>query len=415
MVAPRVWLGLGLGSALGLGFVMMTWPLASAGGLQAEPQGEDFVAPDLRGVMPDLPQAVTRMRLGMRVTGQLTRQQRRAVDIAAAAAAQAARVVAGASFVSYRSSWLEQLWLANVTEWQTDSCEHLRRGDAQVWIHTVAQAMASRASTAVMHFSRTAQVPEAVIRSPLSCFTYQLASPTAGGARYVHVLIEPTAGIVKDPRKCWAPHSVKYSQGKEYLLPLSLDAAHASGVFARHAPPPDGVAPMALLFDAGATIPTSAGAPRDAGWTGTSWIFDWYAARGVVFDKVFAWEPATRGRVNMSAALAQLDPAMAKALHYFQRGVSSQPGHPDNPLALIASLCRPCDLCVFKLDIDTIALEMSLASQLLYADAELRDLVDEFFWEQHFVRDSPTSNNMDAWYSMATHARHRGLRMHYWP
>ena len=228
MVAPRVWLGLGLGSALGLGFVMMTWPLASAGGLQAEPQGEDFVAPDLRGVMPDLPQAVTRMRLGMRVTGQLTKQQRRAVDIAAAAAAQAARVVAGASFVSYRSSWLEQLWLANVTEWQTDSCEHLRRGDAQVWIHTVAQAMASRASTAVMHFSRTAQVPEAVIRSPLSCFTYQLASPTAGGARYVHVLIEPTAGIVKDPRKCWAPHSVKYSQGKEYLLPLSLDAAHAT-------------------------------------------------------------------------------------------------------------------------------------------------------------------------------------------
>ena len=96
--------------------------------------------------------------------------------------------------------------------------------------------------------------------------------------------------------------------------------------------------------------------------------------------------------------------------------VTGQVGHPDNPLALIGSLCKPWDLCIFKLDVDTTHIEMSIAAELLFGDIELRQLVDEFYFEHHFVTAQPAPmSNMETWYAMATYARKSGLRMHYWP
>ena len=84
----------------------------------------------------------------------------------------------------------------------------------------------------------------------------------------------------------------------------------------------------AILFDAGATIPTSLSAGN--GWTGTTWLYAWYKARGITFDKIHAWEPMSR-QVNKSV----LDPDFAAALNFYNRGCNGAEGHPDNPLTVI--------------------------------------------------------------------------------
>jgi len=322
--------------------------------------------------------------------------------------ATTARVAAGATFVAYRPSSFEQLWLDHVREWQHTACSHVGRRNASQWMRSVQRLASSKGEE--IHYSDTPTPPPAVTNSPLSSFTYELTRSDRP-ARFAHVLIEPTAGIVKDPRKCWDPHG--YGQSKEYLVPLTGTAAATAGLWAQAASG-NRRAGRKILFDAGATLP-SGGDSSKTSWTGTSFIFKMYEQRGIVFDQIYAWEPSLRGKVDVEQAKAKMDPKIARGLHFFLRGCSAAVGHPDNPLTLIASICRPDDFCVFKLDVDTTHIEMSLAAQLLWGDAELRSLVDEFYFEHHFVRDRGARDNMESWYAMATYARRSGLRMHYWP
>jgi hypothetical protein len=62
-----------------------------------------------------------------------------------------------------------------------------------------------------------------------------------------------------------------------------------------------------------------------------------------------------------------------------------------NPLELIRKLCRPEDLVVFKLDVDSEKVEVGLMEQLL-ADPTLLELVDEFYFEVGFFPESTPLN-----------------------
>ena len=313
---------------------------------------------------------------------------------------------ATAVFHSYHPSSYEKMWTEHVASWQAEACKHVHMSDATSWLHQVD-------GRAALH-TATEAPPKEFEGSILSRFTYRMTD-----GRFAHVLIEPTGGILKDPRKCLRPRSLVYKQSKEYLVPLSLSMAKAIGHSNRRRP--DGSKAKAILFDAGATLPSrdsnqSHYQARFKTWTGTEYIYEMYKNRGIVFDEIYAWEPSVRGKINITASKQAMSPRLAAALNFFQRGVSGKPGHVDNPLTLIASLCTPADICVFKLDVDSTDVEYSLVAQLLFGDPQVRDLVDDFYFEHHVVYGRPEPiNNLDSWYAMAGYARHSGLRMHYWP
>jgi hypothetical protein len=140
-------------------------------------------------------------------------------------------------------------------------------------------------------------------------------------ADYLHVPIEPTAAFLRDPRKCWAPLKETYTQSKDYLVPLSLNAAacpaiqdplhggacNEAGALHRQATRRSQV----WLFDAGATLPSVTTQKND--WSGTGFLFQWYQRRGLVFDHVYAWEPKSKATVSFKAVPQELMPA----LHFY--------------------------------------------------------------------------------------------------
>ena len=209
----------------------------------------------------------------------------------------------------------------------------------------------------------------------------------------------------------------QYTQSKEYLLPLSLQSVIHTSAYALN--PAKTLAEQnvsTFLFDAGATLAGKKHKHSNQ-WTGTEWIFDWYSKRGLVFDHVYAWEPKA-AKIDT----ADLEPALANALHFYNVGISDQPGHEHNPLARIKQLCKPSDIVVFKLDIDN-RMELNVVHQLL-SDPELMNLIDEFYYEHHVTNKLMRrhgfgtvveSSNLKSWYSMVNPARAAGFRMHYWP
>jgi hypothetical protein len=209
----------------------------------------------------------------------------------------------------------------------------------------------------------------------------------------------------------------KYTQSKEYLVPLSLKAASISATPHFHASKTPAEQNISLfLFDAGATYPSKK-AENDNDWSGTGWIFDWYANRGLKFDHIYAWEPRA-----MQVDENDLDPLLASALHFFTVGITDQVDSEHNPLVRIKNLCTQKDIVVFKLDIDC-DVELSVARQLL-ENPELSGIVDEFFFEHHVKNNlmrmhglggNDPSRNLKTWYDMVIPARKKGLHMHFWP
>eukprot|EP00966_Prymnesium_polylepis_P217136 5025261-Prymnesium_polylepis.1 len=68
------------------------------------------------------------------------------------------------------------------------------------------------------------------------------------------------------------------------------------------------------------------------------------------------------------------------SLSYNNFPISAEPASAANPLVLLKALAAPEDFVVFKLDIDTSAIETSLIHQIL-EDEELMVRIDELYWE----------------------------------
>ena len=349
------------------------------------------------------------------------------------------------TFMSYKSSPFEEKWEKNVNDWQLKVCEHITNDEMAWWIGNVTTLLNNNDLSSIV--TPTAKVPDASWSYVMSVYTYkrQCVHKTDGSVieDYVHVPIEPTAALARDPRKvcayyfcfsiykfynfyifyskylqCWSPNTEEYTQSKAYLLPLSYNGAEVSAMksYNPHKTAAEQGSKI-YLFDAGATVAGQRRTGSTNNWSGTEWIFDWYEKRGIVFDEVHAWEPTIQ-TVNPD----NLKPALAKALHFNNVGITAGINDQHNPLAVIRSLCKPKDIVIFKLDIDN-DMEMEVVKQLL-SDENLMNLVDEFYFEHHVHNDVMKMHglggndpriNLKTWYDMVQPARRKGFRMHFWP
>ena len=232
--------------------------------------------------------------------------------------------------------------------------------------------------------------------------------------KFVHVPIGPDWSINRDPSKCFSPMTETYTQSKAHLLPLSAAAAECTHM--SHTP---SGSPRAFLFDAGATWAGADATNKDlegtSKWSGTGFLIDWYKERGIHFTDIYAWEPKAR-RVPTAAEAGD-------TLHFYTVGVTDEEGAEHNPLTKILQLCKPEDLVVFKLDIDS-RWEHKIARTLL-TTPKLLALVDDFYFEHHVKNtlmkmhgmggNGNAQNNLASWYAMSQPARQKGLRMGAWP
>ena len=171
--------------------------------------------------------------------------------------------------------------------------------------------------------------------------------------------------------------------------------------------------PRALYFDAGASF-----------WGdgfGLKQVLAHYAAMGLPFDEVFAWESSRS--YNGGDFFADAPPRIQHATHYVNMPVVTAPGDRNNPLSAIALVARPQDYVVFKLDVDNSAVELALTEQLA-SNATLLALVDEFFFEDHVdVREMHnfwpefigSGRFLSDSYSLFGRLRAAGVRAHSYP
>ena len=109
-------------------------------------------------------------------------------------------------------------------------------------------------------------------------------------------------------------------------------------------------------------------------------------------------------------------------LHFFNWPVSARPAALDNPWTLLQAVALPGDHVVVKLDIDTEAVEVPLAMQLLNSSA-LQALVDDFYFEFHFSnkdiewlwKRGEFSATVADTYRLFSQLRHLGVRANPWP
>jgi hypothetical protein len=102
-------------------------------------------------------------------------------------------------FHKYNPSPLEQKWIQNVRLWQDDVCSHITNKEIQSWLEAVSYFL-KRPNQSVIT-SNLSIVPTADWSNVLSTFTYRHHCPLTGDIKYIHIPVEPTVGLVRDPRK----------------------------------------------------------------------------------------------------------------------------------------------------------------------------------------------------------------------
>jgi len=359
----------------------------------------------------------------------------------------ASTTLAGRRSLAYAPSALEQEWAAFVGSGASEAahsiCTRLLAAEGGNFART---QLVVRGLELQAHVVRTggafggkagakalSDYRAALASGGLQLLLSRLGAPGAPGA----AVLEPLFGALRDPRwlcemsgtlpsrmnqlaravsdelgtppyNPWAVESI----GHYFLLDADALGAFALGKAA--AVPQTGEAqPRALYFDAGASF-----------WGdgfGLKQVLAHYAAMGLQFDAVYAWESSRS--YNSGDFFADAPPHIQHATHYVNMPVVTTPGDRNNPLSAIALVARPQDYVVFKLDVDNSAVELALTEQLA-SNATLLELVDEFFFEDHidvremhnfwpefigrgrFLRDS---------YSLFGRLRTAGVRAHSYP
>lgn len=273
---------------------------------------------------------------------------------------------------SYEPSPLEAEWVKNNKAWTgTDHCSHLDLQTQQIWV--------SAARATQTHKERPA-LPTNIFSK--ICWAGQPPS-----------FIEPLAGILRDPRfDCDNQVSIF---SKDWLL---FPKAQTSGTN--------------MFFDAGGSHFQEA----------LDFFTKAYQAGGTIFDKVFVWEMRKQGTEAYWAGVGPDTRAFWEPRVTFYDGVpvSTNVDSENNPVSMIYSACKPEDYCVFKLDIDTPRVELTLIEQLLGNPQETRTKVDELFFEHHVhgVMQKWWHHNVNGTfadsYDLFAMLRRLGVRAHSW-
>lgn len=328
----------------------------------------------------------------------------------AAAAARQPPVCPGEpfQFVDYTPSALELLWQTNAASWSDDACAQLsrpsQREKIRAWLATTIQ------SNALPHI---ATAPSLLSDDPALTIFSRLRVRHNG--TLVSIGIEPLAGVLRDPRPvCGARLDLKglppnaEIQSKDYI---GLDPAHLRRVRAELASAP--TRRRVLLFDLGCTRWSDTDMP------GLRWLHDVYTAAGVNFTDIYGWE------ANPTRSQGFFDGMPIEVLsrfHFYSRAANNAPGSPDNPLEVLRLVAEPSDFVVFKLDVDTPALEKRIIIDILL-DPRYSCLIDELYFEHHnsvramkkwWGRDGVDGSLHDS-IALFQELRRAGIRAHSWP
>jgi len=216
-------------------------------------------------------------------------------------------------------------------------------------------------------------------------------------------LIEPLAGILRDPRfPC---------QGKGEELEFSIDwlLTADENVFQSktqsHA--------KKYLFDAGGSHFSDA----------TKFFASHYEKRGILFDHIFVWEASSQQGEEYWKGVEPGVRAKWEPRVTFYNGVpvSAEPGHEHNVVERIYKMCGKEHFCAFKLDIDTPSVELPLVQQLLAQPEKTSVALDEFFFEHHVhgtMQYYGWGRNVNGTFAdsvdIFTKLRQMGVRAHSW-
>lgn len=326
-------------------------------------------------------------------------------------AAAASRVCAPGTFLRYEPSALESEWLAGGDVWAADVCgklaEPAQRASAQAWLDA-ARATQGDASAPLQSGGAMKRVLSHLV----------FAGDTAGSE--ARVAVHPLAGLMRDPRPVCPQLNLEPLGATWIVTTAHLVLDPLAFALARKAV---AAAPerRAILIDAGSTAwrtpPPQGAAPGDP-IVGLEWLVNAYASRGVTFDDIFAWEATQK---PASTYFAGMPPAIVAATHFYNVPVDAERNSAHNPIELLKSVSTPADFVVFKLDIDTEALEEALVLQLLEDDVAAA-LVDVLYFEHHtsvpamrpYWGDVDRRSHNDS-ASLFAALRRRGIQAQSWP
>jgi len=210
--------------------------------------------------------------------------------------------------------------------------------------------------------------------------------------------IEPLVGFLRHPHHfCFRDAIFE----KEYMLNTHFNEI---------SPAPA----RSFLFDLGASTYR-----EGSGGASQSWFVDIYAAKGIFFDRIFAWEAKP---MNQSIIYETYPSNVLNNLSYFNIPASSTMDGKHNPLRIILQTCRPDDFVVLKLDIDAGIVENEFIDQIV-TNPRLSSRIDELYYEHHaamspvhwwYWHGSVGENTLPQSYSNFTKLRELGIRAHSW-
>ena len=308
-----------------------------------------------------------------------------------------------------RFSDLEQKWSNNIRSWQEDwhnlACPQAIQ-DKALLLKWIQGTMSNRdVHSNVENMEDQSIFSKYTLRNSCSnTTTYTYIEPLAVSLRSPFYFCVP---VSKDNSEIGGPQKYNLFDTQFLMFPSSseVNLASSPGTFRRN-----------FFFDLGSTwYDEGVAGYRDS----FKWFKDTYNSRGIVFDRVYAWE--AQQTINHLKYWGRIPEDMGTKFAFFNYPASEVIGSSRNPLTHVKLKCRPDDYVVFKLDIDNNQVEEAFIRQIL-DDPELHLLIDEIFWENH-VSKHPLIN---AWgsknvaqttadsYELFSRLRRTGIRAHSW-
>jgi len=220
----------------------------------------------------------------------------------------------------------------------------------------------------------------------------QLSLSSAG---YVEPLFPP----MRHPGFCF--------ERQKYLMDLSY-IVHDFGAMCRKLKRTSRI----VLLDMGASLDFHGGGSMPA-----VYLMQLYRKFGFPFDHIYAFEVTKKDPAKVFQLVPQ---ELMSAYHWINVGVNPEPGHPLNPLDMIANDFNEDDFIVIKLDVDHNSIELPLAQQLLNDD-RFGPLVDQFYFEHHVHLEEIAANwrqsmegSVKDTLDLFSGLRQRGIPAHFW-
>ena len=229
-------------------------------------------------------------------------------------------------------------------KWRSTFARSVQHDDPRNWTRGCA-LMASEPSAieAWLDFARLRRPPYRMGRSPpeptdeaKGVLSYHATVDACTGRTLSLAPIEPLVGFLRHPEAhCpqfpGAKHWVIKVLSKDYLIPAWHAEAWPAG------------RTRALFFDLGASLYHTGG-----GGASISWFVNQYRARGISFDRLFAWEAK---QYTDATIYATMPASIVDRIAYYNLPANTTPGNKHNPWRTLRAVATPNDFVVVKVDV----------------------------------------------------------------